>query len=425
MKISAGIIIRFLIILFAAITVIASFHYSHISGGSDLRNRVVAARLLGKGYSPYFHKWNPADGERLADPNDFPARLVNGNTATPAVLYVFYPLTFLPYPDIRFIWTVFQILAAIVVVRIMLKRYEGSSPLQAAAIVLFGLLFSDYWLMHIERGQVQILFLLFFAIAFYFYTGKLKSAEFFSGFTGGLFIFFRPFALLFCLGFFLHGKRSWIKGWATGVITGLLIFLAPNTSVWKDYYKAMEEYSNACMNSAHEIRNAIHYPLPTVIEGAGNLTMNQNFDITCMPAMYGIIQKLGIPYSPVLSYVSCGIILLIFSLFFYRNRSRSAPVHLFLFGFLTYKILELGMLGWRSPYSLILWIFPLFLIVQQIQKRSVQMLILLMSLLFLHNFPFYFHYQTFIGESVLLFFVGYFAFTTSRIKTPEPVWTES
>jgi hypothetical protein len=397
-------------------TIIGSFYYSGVSGGSDLRNRVVGARLMGKGYSPYFYKWNPADGERLLDPNDVRSRLANGNTVTPAVFYVFYPLTYLNYPVIRLLWTILQILAAGAIIWMMLKRYGGSSPLTAAGIVILGLMASDYWFMHIERGQMHVFYVLLFALMYYIYTAKWKYAEFISGFIGGLFIFFRPFAGFIGLGFFLQGKMNWIKGSITGVITAILIFVAPNPSLWRDYLKAMDEYGNECLARGHTIPDATHPKFPSVIEGSTNLTIIQGFDITSMPAMYGIIRKLGINYTPLRSYLTCGFIILILSLFFFRVKNQSTPAALFLFAFLTYKVLELFILNWRSAYSLIEWIFPLFLIVQQIQNRALGMILLVTALLFLHFVPYRFHYQVFSGETILLLLVTYFAFSEPRVK---------
>lgn len=229
--------ILFLTILFSLMTVVGSYYYSGISGGTDLRNRVVGSRLMGRGYSPYFYKWHPADGERLLDPNDIRERLVNGNTVTPAVLTVMYPLTFPDYPQIRFIWTTIELLTVLAIIWMMLSRFRGNSPLTAAAIVILGIWAGDYWFMHVERGQIHIFYILFFASMYFIYTSKWNYAEFISGFIGGLFIFFRPFASMIVLGFLLQGKIKWLKGWVTGIGTGLLIFVAPHPAVWKDYLK--------------------------------------------------------------------------------------------------------------------------------------------------------------------------------------------
>jgi hypothetical protein len=418
MKKNTRLIILSLIVFFSLLTIIKSYYYSDISGGTDLRNRVVGARLMGKGYSPYFYKWMPEDGERLLDPNDNRSRLVNGNTVTPAVLYVLFPITFLKYPDIRLIWTSLEILAAIAIIWIMLKTYEGTSPLTAAGIVILGLLTSNYWFMHVERGQMPIFYVFFFAIIYYVYKSDWKYAEFISGFMGGLFLFFRPFSAMIGLGFLLHGKVKWVKGYITGIIAGILILVIPNPPLWKDYFKAMAEFGNECLGKGHTIKETSVIKYPTVIEGATNLTRHERFNISSIPAMYAIIRKFGFVYTPVWSYLTCGIILCILSLSFYKRKVRTEPANLFLFAFLTYEVFELFILNWPAAYTLIEWTFPLFLIIQQSRYKSVFMILLFTGLLFLHNVPFDFHYQAFTGEIILLLGVAYFAFTESGKLNP-------
>jgi hypothetical protein len=421
MKKKPATIILSLVILFSLFTVARSFYYSDISGGTDLRNRVVGARLMGKGYSPYFYKSHTTDDERLLDPNDIPSRLVNGNTVTPAVLYAIYPLTYLHYPRIRLIWTILQLLAAIAIVCMMLRRYKGSSPLTAAGIVVLGLFCSDYWFMHVERGQMTVFYIFLFALAYYTYTAKWKYAEFISGFIGGLFILFRPFAIFSVLGFLIHGKMKWIEGCITGMIAGMLIFVVPNPSYWKDYFKAMEEYGNECLGKGHIIKNATENIYPAVIEGARNLTEIQRFDISSMPSMYGYFVKLGINYTAFRSWLVCSLILLILCAVFFQLKKRSTPSQLFLFAFLAYITGELFLLNWRSPYNLIEWVFPLFLIVQYVEKRSAPMILIFTALLLLHKDPFYFHYQALLGEMILLFLTGYIFFTEKNIETAAAV----
>ena len=395
-------------------TVIRSFYYSNISGGTDLRNRVVGARLMSEGYSPYFHKSRPAEDERLMDPNDIPTRLGNGNMVTPAVMYAIYPFIHLNYRRIRLIWTILQLLAVIAIVSMMLKRYEGSSGLAAAGIVILGLLASDYWFMHVERGQMTVFYVFLFTLIYYTYTANWKHAEFISGFIGGLFIFFRPFAIFCGLGFLIHGKMKWVKGCIAGAITGMLVFVMPNASIWKDYFNAMEEYGNECLGKGHSIANANGYIYPAVIDSARNLTVIQRFDISCMPSMYGYFIKMGIGYSAFRSWLVCGLVLLILGAVFFRLKNRSTPAQLFLFAFLAYMTGELLLLNWRSPYSLIEWVFPLFLIVQYVEKRSVPMMLLFTALLFLHKNPFYFHYQALLGETILFSLIGYIFFAELR-----------
>jgi hypothetical protein len=419
MKGTAKILILSLTALFSLMAIIQSFYYSGTSGGSDLRNRIVGARAMGRGYSPYFYKWRATDGERLLDPNDIPSRLANGNTVTPAFLRVSYPLSLLSYPYIRLIWTILQLLAAVAIVWAMVKRNRGSSPLISACVVILGLLASDYWFCNIERGQIYIFYTLLFASVFYVYTSKYKYAEFLSGFIGGLFIFFRPFAGIIGLGFLLHGKIKWVKGCLTGVVAGMLIFVAPDPGLWQNYFKAMEEYENTCMGKGHIINDPPKITYPGVIEGMDNLSVFQNFNIDSMPHLYGYFRKLGLNYTPLFSYIFCAFIYLILSIFFFRIRTRSTPERLFLFAFLAYMVASLFFLSWRGSYAIIEWVFPLFLVVQLVRFRLTLMILLVTALLFLHNVPFHFHYQALTGELILLLLVAYFTFSNDSAAEPD------
>jgi hypothetical protein len=80
------------------------------------------------------------------------------------------------------------------------------------------------------------------------------------------------------------------------------------------------------------------------------------------------------------------------------------------------------MLNWRSPYSLIEWVFPLFLIVQSVRKKPALMILIFTSLLFLHKDPFYFHFQALLGEMILLFLIGYILFTGQNKETAAAVY---
>lgn len=420
MKAGTKIIILFLLILLSLLTIILSFYYSNNTGGTDLRNRIVGARLIGKGYSPYFYKWHPSDGEFLLDPNDSPSRLANGNTVTPAVLYISYPLINLSYPRIRLYWTIIQHIAALLLISLMLKRYEGSSRLLPAAIVIFGVFTSNYWLLHIERGQMSIFYALLFALMYYFFTSKWKNGEYLSGMIGGLFVLLRPFATVVFIGFLLKGKTKWLLGFITGAITGLIIFVAPNLQVWDEYFKAIKEYGNECQNKGHTIQNAQIYIQPTIIEGASNLKKTQNFNIASLSVMNGYIQKSGFDYTYIRSLLTSGIILLLFSALFYNLKNRSSAVDIFLFSFLCYMTVELFVLNWRGPYAVMEWAFPLFLIVQRGHHRSSLYAILIISLMFLHGFPFYFRYQNLLGEPLLILIIMHLIFI-NRIELIPPL----
>ena len=209
---------------------------------------------------------------------------------------------------------------------------------------------------------------------------------------------------------------KWVKGSIAGVLAGFILFVAPNPSVWKDYFKAMEEYGNECQHKGHLIRDAPLFPHPATIEGTTNLTVVQDFNITAMQTISLYIIKAGIIYTPFRSYMVCGIIFILASIPFYYLRNKSSPVRLFLFAWLMYLVAELFLLNWRNPYNIIEWTFPLFLIAQQVEKKQTLMLLLFIALLFLHNVPFPFHYQTLLAELILILLSGYIVYSDLWIR---------
>ena len=85
-------------------------YYTVHYGGTDLRDRVVASRMLDAGKDVYFYKWSPGDPERLLNPNVDRSGAGNGVTAAPGSLYLQSWFAFLPYPVLRIVWMVFQYL---------------------------------------------------------------------------------------------------------------------------------------------------------------------------------------------------------------------------------------------------------------------------------------------------------------------------
>src|ERR1700761_611404 len=75
----------------------------------DLRNRIVGARLIHDGISPYFYKWRPGkDSIRYYDSENFDDYKVSSMTASPFFHHVIGPLAELPQSKIQFWWVGIQ-----------------------------------------------------------------------------------------------------------------------------------------------------------------------------------------------------------------------------------------------------------------------------------------------------------------------------
>jgi hypothetical protein len=412
---------RYLIIgitsIFLLLTILKSFYFSYKNGGTDLRPRIVGTRLMSTEHSPYFYKWKPADGEFFLEPNTDVKRIVNGNIVTPAVMYTIYPLAQLPYSQIRLWWTIFQLLAGLSCIFLVLKNNPGPK-LIPVCLILSGLFCTDVFLLNIERGQIYVFYALIFSFMYYCYVSTWKYNHFASGLIHGLFIFYRPVAAIIGLGFIILWKPKWLAGSLTGFLLGCLLFIAPRPSLWQDYFNAMKEYNYEALGKGHKIERAIEPVKPAIIEGMSNLDYAQGFNISGLYTVHDYLQKIGININNKESAILFLILLLSLCLFLYRQKEKNAQLDsLFLFGFLIYILTELFMITPRGTYNQIQWLPSLLLIALKIRLNYPGMIILAVALLFFHNFPFVIPYQSAMAELIFIGMTVYVLYFNRSVKT--------
>lgn len=95
--------------------------------GSDLRNRVVAARLVLEGIDPYFFKWYPELSDRFYDPLDKPTAILSKVSVPPTVLALHSIIAPLTYLQQKLIWLIVQWVAFGSTILIFLKA-NSSQP---------------------------------------------------------------------------------------------------------------------------------------------------------------------------------------------------------------------------------------------------------------------------------------------------------
>jgi hypothetical protein len=416
-------LLRYILLIITAgllvLTIYRAYSVTQRTGGTDLRCRVVASRLLATHHSPYFYKWNPADGEYFLNPNDVASRVVNGNVVTPAALYVIYPASALSYSIVRPLWTTLQFVACFALLFLLLYKRPRWQATAAGVVVIAGLVCSNTWLFGIERGQIYIFYALFFAVIYRIYISQVKYHEFISGLIGGLFIFFRPFAGILALGFLLHGKRKWLAGWAAGIILGACLFVLPDISLWKDYLRAMKEYSFESMQQGHGNPYASEPVKPEIVEGMNTLRLYQNYPAGKLSALYGYLRgEFNIRINSKQSLVLYGCLMVVLSLFFLRLKKKAInPEAIFLFGFIAYILAELFTIAPRGAYSVIQWIFPLTIVLLRVRPATPLFIIITGALLLLHLYPYKnFAYQGEIAELILLGATCFFIYFPDQIK---------
>ena len=104
--------------------------------GSDLRNRVVAARLVLDGIDPYFFQWYPGLSDKFYDPLAIPGEVLSKVSVPPTVLALHTTIAKLTYVQQKVIWLIFQWTAFISTILIFLKA--SSSQLRNNTIIAIG-----------------------------------------------------------------------------------------------------------------------------------------------------------------------------------------------------------------------------------------------------------------------------------------------
>lgn len=367
------------LVFFAGWITYISLQISKNYGGTDLRARVVGSRALAMGKSPYFYKWNPADGERLLDPNDQPQRIVNGNIATPAVLLLMQPFNGLPYPSIRLVWTLLELLA-VAFTLILLARAEPNPACRLWMVTPSLLLFvaSPFFFLHTDRGQLYLFYPAVIAGAIYLFSKKGKCV-FFSGMLIGLLVFFRPFTVFVATGFLLKKEGKWLAGFVGGLGAGLLIFMLPMPETWAEYFSAMKIYSLETQ-APQLLKEFSQFPAPTEIEGATNLSRWGQYNVTAMRNVYEMAALKQIELSPPLATGAALLFFSILSVLFFK-RGKKKPAEIFVFGLILMICCEYFIRTPRGPYNILQWMIPAVFISQYFTKHQPLVGFLLFGLL--------------------------------------------
>ena len=79
-----------------------------------------------------------------------------------------------------------------------------------------------------------------------------------------------------------------------GLIIGCFLFVLPQPTLWKDYFKAMNEYGNEYTGKTHLLSTATEYEKPAIIEGVSNLRKAQELNISGLDTVYSYLKKTGI-----------------------------------------------------------------------------------------------------------------------------------
>jgi hypothetical protein len=237
------------------------------SGSIDYRNRVTGLRLLADDQDPYHYKWSMGKPVQFFDPFENAALPITKTTVTPATLLTGWPLALLPYPAAKFLWFLAQwaLLAGLWWLWFRWSGHTERSRWWWTALVV-GFTYTLAWRHHIDRGQAYILWALLLGGWMRMSMGGISTKRgWLPGLVAGLLVCLRPPLLMVLLPFVVLRRRNQWLGALIGLALGFGVPFLVKPTVWKDYGRSMETWSEIYRTQTEPRPGA--RPMPPEVEG--------------------------------------------------------------------------------------------------------------------------------------------------------------
>lgn len=351
----------------------------------DLRNRVVGARLIADGRSPYFYKWKPEDGMRYYDPANFNTNINSNTTASPFLHSLVIPFSNLSQRTISFLWLLGQYVILIGMGLVAYRFAQGSGK-QACLLLTAVFPYTDGWIRHVLTGQFYLLipFLLF--ITYISLAGRQKSWQLVvAALCAVMVVLIRPFAALSFIPFLFIlpiTKKFIVYSAAIGAAYVLFVIASPHqVRVYKDYNQYIKYAVNEHQEKPLPSRTVVPNPGFRHLEGfdidsirlyklknpVRSFSENGNFFV-----LYRKVVGKQIPEQWLLAgSLLCTLLILLFFYFGTAGSGRSLEQCL-LVGFVIYLVLEMFLPMHRHQYNTVQFLFPALLTAMNI--RNVKLL---------------------------------------------------
>ncbi len=331
-------------------------------GALDLRNRVVGTRVLLNGEDPYFFKWEQDTPEEIVDARDFYSNFpMSRLTVPPTVLMLHSPFASIPYKMQQILWAFIQWL--LLLLSVILFSNTTDSIIKKKILWIIGLLIiasSFFWRLHIDKGQIYILFVFLISLSYWF--AKREKNYILSGFILGLTASFRPPVILMGIPFLIKRKWKFIISGLAGIIISFIssLFIAP-FSIWKSYFNSMEFHEKFHLLI---IQPTYGFFNKNVVDGIKNAIFSANIAMedSSIQDMFRIFFHLKIKANILeLSLIIC---ILVLTIFLWRRIVKTKDsVSLFYIGIIFVIISSFFLPAARLSYINIYWLLPLSLIV--------------------------------------------------------------
>ncbi len=251
-------------LLVTAANLAISWDDVHRFGGTDLRARVVGARLLALGLDPYRPQPGLAHQEWLFDPHGV-FRDISRCPYSPPLLALYALLCWIPYATERLLWFGLEWASLLVSIG-WLSRTIRPRRARPWFVVLALVFFAggSFWRLHVERGQYYAFVLLLFAWS----AARLAARghdDWGSGLPLGIASALRPTVLVVAAPLWLLGyRRTAASAAATAAAIAVLLLPVTGVAYWRDYARLVDTLERA----VPYLPPVTSLPYATWVEGA-------------------------------------------------------------------------------------------------------------------------------------------------------------
>ena len=349
--------------------------------GTDLRNRVVGARLMLEGIDPYFFKWQPGLSERFYDPLDVPTALLSKLSVPPTVLVIHSLFAGLPYLYQKIIWLLIQWGALIGITFIFIKTSNSRAETNLILITSFLFVNSLFWRFHVNSGQIYIVYVFLLSLAWLSLKKLLNYRRLISGVFVGIAISMRPSFILFFIPSIVSGEYLFCLGGILGVITTIALSIpVVGGFIWQKYAITMLGMTGIInLNTYSPLKplrekiisnsNVIY---PKTIEGFDPSIRNPLERYLDNTSLYDVLNALSVPNKRYVLLISFAVTMLLISWYVWKlSRNHKNINLLFLWGTLISLIGDFFIPVGRYSYYDVQMILPLLIIISCANVRDL------------------------------------------------------
>lgn len=335
------------------------FHLTRKYGGVDLRDKIVGARDLAAGRSLYYNPWQPGEPERFADPALTPGTMMTRYTGTPFQALLMIPMSGFSFGAMHLAWLFMQYALMLGAILLMYLAFGSKSRSDWIIMALLTaiLVSSDSWRLHVERGQVYVIFAFLIAAMFY---SLAKRREILFGVLAVTMVLLKPPALLIFIPLaFRSTRRIWAGGIAMLLLTAGIFALIPlGMQSWQEYFSAMKEWSSLVGAGEPLVIHPGLFTYPATIEGLNNLTTTHSMEfeegsVFVILSVLALLLPKWIAYATVVGFFSLS------GLMLWKHFNRLSTSDLLLWGICGWIIFMIMMPVPRFNYQFVLWVGPL------------------------------------------------------------------